>query len=158
MVQIAGDNVQAALHVMADAMRRDDWSRIEHTPPTIVQLMEMLKPAVEEDPGAKVYIFGEICLDGDIRSYRGYYDHLALGYCLDQWDNEDAITVKNLRDQLKNAVGKNYEGYKGGTFTMGPHTPVWIANYGQTYGSVIVNVQEPRYGRCYLDVKQVEGL
>lgn len=42
--------------------------------------------------------------------------------------------VKDLLEKLKLSLGKYYVGYKGGDFTMGKTTPVWVANYGTSSG------------------------
>lgn len=43
-------------------------------------------------------------------------------------------TVADLLAVLKLAQGKYFVGYKGGDFTMGKTTPVWVANYGSSNG------------------------
>jgi hypothetical protein len=39
--------------------------------------------------------------------------------------------------------GKEYQGYKGGNFTTGPHTRVWIAEEGTTSGSGMILGYDP---------------
>lgn len=63
---------------------------------------------------------------GEPHSYRGYYEDLAFE------KTEGIMRVGELLDLCKSAMGKAYEGYKGGTFVMGEMTPVWVAYYGQT--------------------------
>lgn len=60
-------------------------------------------------------------------SWRGAYAELALGY-----DETREITINELLEKLQYAVGHTYEGYKGGDFTMGKGTPIWVANYGES--------------------------
>lgn len=43
-------------------------------------------------------------------------------------------TVNDLLRILKLAQGKYFIGYKGGDFTMGKTTPLWVANYGESGG------------------------
>ena len=58
-------------------------------------------------------------------SYRGYYSDLALE------STNEIYTVQELIDLIKcESLGKVFEGYKGGDFTMIPDTPVWISTYG----------------------------
>jgi len=67
-------------------------------------------------------------------SWRGIYAELALGYGGEK---------KNLADLLKDckeAVGKTFEGYKGGEFVMGKATPIWVSNYGESQSMGIVDV------------------
>lgn len=60
----------------------------------------------------------------DIGSWRGSYDELAIGY--NDTEGKELSTKKFLKI-LKGAVGKTFEGYKGGDFLMGRNTPIWIA-------------------------------
>lgn len=157
---LLGQNVMAGLTVAADAMRRADWERAECQPPTVQGLIDMLHPYERETPDAVVYVFGEVRLDGFIDSYRGYYDHLCLGYVIDSWENEDnEVTVEKLIGMLNDAIGRTFTGYKGGDFTMGPRTPVWLANYGKAAGGVITGISDysdEHY--LWLDVRMVAGL
>lgn len=72
-------------------------------------------------------------------SYRGYYDHLAFGY------GEDAVTVADVLAWCRAAVGKTYEGYKGGDFTMGLHTPLWVAEYGRSNSTAVLGLEPCDY-------------
>lgn len=74
----------------------------------------------------------------DFDSYRGYYSDLALGFT----DGATTKTplVKDLLTLAKEAVGKTFEGYKGGSYKMGVKTPLWVANYGQSGSTAIVDV------------------
>lgn len=64
---------------------------------------------------------------GSLHSYRGVAYDLALGY-VD--DNGPDVVVGALLAELQQAVGKTFEGYKGGEYTMDRRTPVWVANRG----------------------------
>lgn len=39
-----------------------------------------------------------------------------------------------------NAIDHDFEGYKGGFYTMTADTPVWVANYGEATGVAVVDV------------------
>lgn len=56
-------------------------------------------------------------------SYRGYYDQLAF-------EPREAVTVGSMLAAAKEALGKTYQGYKGGDYTMGGYTDCWLAEYG----------------------------
>lgn len=58
------------------------------------------------------------------QSYRGYYDDLAFE------QGEGTRPAADLLAECKSAMGKVFEGYKGGRYVMGGLTPVWIADYG----------------------------
>lgn len=58
-------------------------------------------------------------------SYRGYYEMLA-------WEGApEPVSIGAMLNEARRAVGGTFEGYKGGEYTMGGDTPVWIANYGE---------------------------
>ncbi len=84
-----------------------------------------------------------------IYSYRGFYNHLAVGH--KEWH---AVKVSEFLTALRDANGKTFEGYKGGDYTMHDQTPVWVALYGQTTDTGITGVidKEPyvylRTGLC----------
>jgi len=60
---------------------------------------------------------------GDMASYRGYYSDLAI-------DPSGDRTVADLLAEAKSCMGKVFEGYKGGDFTMGENTPLFVAEWG----------------------------
>lgn len=57
-------------------------------------------------------------------SYRGYYCDLAFEL------GEGKRPAWGLLAECKSAIGKVFEGYKGGNYIMKESTPVWIAEYG----------------------------
>lgn len=74
-------------------------------------------------------------------SYRGYYEDLSLDYACES----PAMRVGRLLKMFEDAVGKTYQGYKGGDFTMSTKTLVWVAPYGNT-------------GRMLTDIKSENGV
>lgn len=77
-----------------------------------------------------------------VRSYRGYYDHLAIGHTADCPAHP---TVATLIRELRGAVGQIFEGYKGGSFRMDENTPVWVSNYGESHSTAVVGVRALGY-------------
>lgn len=68
----------------------------------------------------------------ELGSYRGYYEQIALGYAaIDDRPEEKRLDVTDMIELVRSAIGADFEGYKGGEYTMGDETPVWIANYGE---------------------------
>ena len=61
---------------------------------------------------------------GPLASYRGYYCDLSFGY------SAETETASALLERCKDAMGKIFEGYKGGDFVMGALTPLWLSDYG----------------------------
>lgn len=68
----------------------------------------------------------ETLIDGvaEPHSYRGYYSDLAFER------SADKIKAADLLALCRSAMGKVFEGYKGGEFVMGEKTSLWIAFYG----------------------------
>ena len=62
-------------------------------------------------------------------SYRGYYADLAIEYTAVRPDTK-GLTVGELLEKARNAVGATFTGYKGGEFVMDEDTPIWISPYG----------------------------
>ncbi len=62
---------------------------------------------------------------GEPLSYRGYYSDLAFGY-----DGPPATTVADVLTEARAAMGRGFEGYKGGNYIMHENTLVWVASYG----------------------------
>lgn len=56
-------------------------------------------------------------------SYRGYYDQLAF-------EPSPSSTAGEMLVHARNALGKTFEGYKGGRYTMRERTTVNIAEWG----------------------------
>lgn len=73
-------------------------------------------------------------------SYRGYYDHLALGWAENV--DEDMRSVASLVERLRAADGERFTGWKGGTYRMNLETPVWADNCGKGAGVQIVGVRD----------------
>ena len=87
-------------------------------------------------------------------SYRGYYDQLALGICVDS-PYAERKTVSQLLTDLRKSIGKTYHGWKGGDYKMTSKTLVHVANPGETSDTIIIGVRD-NYGTpiiCTLHIK-----
>lgn len=62
---------------------------------------------------------------GDPHSYRGFYEDVAF-------PPKENVTVGEMLRSAKSAVGKTFEGYKGGEFTMSKSSYCWLAKRGDT--------------------------
>ena len=71
-------------------------------------------------------------------SYRGYYDQLALEWGPPKYD--EAVTVKDMLADAQRALTETFHGYKGGEYRMNLRTPLWVDNWGECYGTMIVGV------------------
>ena len=81
--------------------------------------------------------FGDIMVEG-LDSWRGDYGELALSYGFFNYD--DPMTVGKLLSLCLDAVGKSFEGYKGGDYTMCLETNVWVDNYGKYSETAISHI------------------
>ena len=61
---------------------------------------------------------------GELDSYRGYYSDLAFE------PTEKSRPVFEILADCRSAMGRVFQGYKGGDFMMGETTPMWVAHYG----------------------------
>lgn len=100
----------------------------------LAHFIDLLKAVPEELPIK--YDTGEF--PGPPDSYRGYYSDLALA--IEPTENEEAPTVKHLLGWMQEALGKTYQGYKGGDFVMDAQTPLWASNYGECNGTMITGI------------------
>ncbi len=82
-----------------------------------------------------------------LASWRGSYAELALGYRLTRYDAADQdkgrfgdCFADKLLEELKGAIGKTYEGWKGGDFVMDADTPVWVSNQGNADNTGVIGV------------------
>ncbi|GAA4225994.1 hypothetical protein GCM10022254_09420 [Actinomadura meridiana] len=69
-------------------------------------------------------------------SYRGYYNELAF-------EPASNITVAAMLDSARSALGTEYEGYKGGNYTMTEYTDCWLALWGclgETLGPTLLRL------------------
>src|SRR5690348_7658276 len=67
---------------------------------------------------------------GSPHSYRGYYEDLAF-------EPAENVTIGSMLAHAESALGKTFQGYKGGDYVMEDSTTVWIASYGEGGGEVI---------------------
>lgn len=82
-------------------------------------------------------------------SYRGYYCDLSFPPA------STPITVAELRKEAADAIGRTFEGYKGGDFTMHADTPLWASPYGSANGVAIMDAKQID-GRVVLITKQID--
>lgn len=107
--------------------------------PMIANQKEIKK---EYDHEAKVVFDFEYLYPTGIDSWRGIYAELALSF---GERDEGKMTVTQFRDVLKTCIGKTFTGYKGGDFEMSKHTPVWVANYGNSGNTAVIEIVDNEY-------------
>jgi len=62
-------------------------------------------------------------------SYRGDYSELAFQPALN-------VSVKDMLEDAKSALGREFTGYKGGEYKMHEYTECYLAHYGRTGGLI----------------------
>ena len=112
-----------------------------------VTLGSLIK-ALQAVPADMPVVFSDDAIPGEFDSYRGYYADLALER------GKAPVTAGEFLAKCENALGKEFTGYKGGEFLMGPDTPLWRAEYGDC-GEAIVAAAVTG-GRFVLTTKFVE--
>lgn len=110
-------------------------------PITLGELIAALGKAKADQP--VLFDFCDLAPCG-VDSYRGYYDHLAIGHKVQS--HTEPVVVAQILAELTLANGSYFTGYKGGEFRMGPSTPVWVANYGRSHATAVTGVFAPEFG------------
>lgn len=100
----------------------------------------ILKVEALPNPEASVYYYkgDQSSFPTDIDSWRGIYKELALNINTE----EEPMKVHEFLKMLKSAVGKTFTGYKGGEFLMSRRTPIWVANYGNSGSTAVIDVED----------------
>ncbi len=80
----------------------------------------------------------------EIYSWRGSYSELALDICSSE-NEASQMKITDFLKMLKKTIGEKFTGYKGGEFTMSRHTPVWVANYGNSGNTGVVDIKDNGY-------------
>jgi len=110
---------------------------------TLGELILKLDPIVEkQDEGeATVRYDFEYLFPNDIDSWRGSYSELALNFTTEG----QVMKVSEFLKMLKDCIGRKFIGYKGGEFTMNKNTPIWVANYGNSGNTAVIDVLDNEY-------------
>lgn len=105
----------------------------------LITKIEHLDYDEDQDSPEVFYDFGRFS-PSEVMSYRGFYEQLAINY--GKGDSEgDRINVTDFLSLLENTVGKVFEGYKGGDYVMARKTPLWVANYGESGWTAMVDAK-----------------
>jgi hypothetical protein len=120
---------------------------------TVGEIILLLKPIVEkykekpEEDQPEVYYDFEYLYPTELDSWRGIYAELALNFTARKFPNnkQEPLTVSEFLSLMEGSIGTEYGGYKGGTFRMSKHTPVWVANYGNAGQTAVVGIVDYGY-------------
>ena len=106
---------------------------------TLGELITRLENLIKKDGNDKSVCFDfEYLAPANFASWRGAYEELALGWK----ESSNDLSVQNLLTMCKNTVGRKFNGYKGGTYTMSKDTPIWIANQGRSGNTALIDVED----------------
>lgn len=121
---------------------------------TLGKLISKIEPIVANqkaiikkyDKEAFVQYDFEYLFPTEIDSWRGSYNELALNYTSeDIKPKAKPFTVTKFLKMLKDTIGKEFTGYKGGEYIMEEDTPIWVANYGNSGNTAVVDVLDNEY-------------
>jgi len=102
-----------------------------------MNLGELIQALKRCDQDKSVYF--DFCrfAPGGLGSYRGFYEQLSF----EPIDNE-APKAKEVLEMCVSAVGKSFDGYKGGSYRMSEETPIWVDRYGDCTSTKLVGLEE----------------
>lgn len=106
----------------------------------ILKLEPIVKNQKEGEEATVRYDF-EYLFPTSINSWRGSYDELALNF---ETQGEE-MKVSDFLKMLKDCIGKEFTGYKGGEFVMHKGTPIWVANYSHSGNTAVIDVVDNGY-------------
>jgi hypothetical protein len=111
-----------------------------------MKLNDLIDALTEVDPKTEI-VFDDGAVPTAFDSWRGIYAELALGY-----EHQGRCLAGDLCKAAEKAVGKTFEGYKGGEFVMSAETPVWRDNYGEYTCTGIMKLVPAGPGKAQLVV------
>lgn len=110
-------------------------------------LGELIRQLKEVKPDVEVDFDFAGTYPTTLDSWRGRYAELALGFDGGHYNDKQsgAPQAKDLILELESAIGKTFEGWKGGDFLMKADTQVWVNNPGMYSRTRIVNVSHTEF-------------
>ena len=70
-----------------------------------------------------------------VDSWRGSYSEPSIGFSFDE-----SMNAKDFLNELKDSVGREVTGYKGGEFTLREDSYLWVDDYGRSTETGIFDV------------------
>ncbi|MEK9207716.1 MAG: hypothetical protein AAB922_04490 [Patescibacteria group bacterium] len=140
------------LHRIVQEQRKKEFEDSEQL--SLGELIEKLK-TIPDPKGDKTVEFDFAgTFPTTLESYRGSYCELALGWDVSGYkawtvkkgEEKNIPTIKQLIKELESAIGKIYQGWKGGDFQMDVDTPIWVDNSGNCNQTAIVDVKDAGWG------------
>lgn len=126
------------LDKLTDGTTFEDWDNNKNL--TISEITTRLSPLNKFPRTAPIVVQfkGGYYYPSELVSYRGDYSELCI---TPDTKNTKTVTVGEFYNQLKNVIGKELTGWKGGEFHMTGWTPVWVDYSGEYNQQAVVNVK-----------------
>jgi len=142
--------MQEYLDSMVKGARKNRLSSSDQL--TLGEVLEKLEPIVKNQKyvigkykeEANVMFDFEYFFPTDISSWRGAYDELALNIKTYEGETKP-LTITQFYNLLKDCIGKEFYGYKGGDYVMDIDTPIWVANYGNSGNTAVIDIVDNEY-------------
>ncbi len=113
----------------------------------LIKILEAVKLLSKEEKIVR-FDFGTAIPDGT-GSWRGDYSEIELNYILTGYDNGehhmDEVKLTYLIKILKDSVGREFTGWKGGEFVMQEDTRLWVSNAGNASHTGITGIIDKGY-------------
>ena len=110
----------------------------------IIDKLEKIGTKTEDGKDKTIQFDFGSAIPTTLDSWRGAYDELALGYELSGYDGEgdwENTTAEKLLQELKSAIGKHFEGWKGGNYKIIPGDHGSKGTYEGTATKVGANIK-----------------
>lgn len=142
-------DLQTVLNNMAMAGRAGTFSQSDQLSlgELILKLEGILKTKDKPDE-TKVFFDFEYLFPTEFDSWRGIYAELALEFTTYSYgeDAKKPLSLPAFYQLCKETIGKKFTGYKGGDFVMGKTTPIWVANWGNSGNTALIDVIDSSHG------------
>ena len=106
---------------------------------TLGKLIELLKALDAEEKCTVEFAFCGL-LPWSCDSWRGSYCELAISYCTYEQNNYKPRYLSEFIETLEDAVGNTFYGWKGGEYTMGEDTPIWVDNLSESHNTGVIGI------------------
>ena len=139
-------NIQEYVDNKLKTDRRERLNRSDQlTLGELIAKLEGITPKRDDDVPDVVFDFCNF-FPVTFSSWRGYYYELAIEPSMTPWNSENVpMSLNDFLKRCKETIGKEFTGYKGGGFTMDKTTPIWVAEYGRSGNTALIDVMYDGY-------------
>lgn len=153
----AGRAVSVDANTICNELQRlqDQLGGICPKPLNYGEIIDRLQAAISKaERGANEYLsfsWGS-AYPRTIGSYRGYYEHVGIGYSGDH----GGTFAGGFLEKMQDAIGSDMHGYKGGEYMIHRECEVWVACNGCTSNTRIIDVRMSQYSGIEFVTAQIE--